>query len=302
MGGVTVGAIDAVEAAPGTTGLLERACGGLLMRTLFRPVFGWRGGEQGDIAAGLQPSVHTGADGSWLAGAVCASRVEPAHGVVLLCHPFLKYGMHYFFRNGYHDWLTDAGYHVVAFDFKGFGRSTVGGLSFAADVVALGEWVGQRYPDLPVHLLGTSFGAFHAIHAIATGRTRFASVLFDSVPASSARFFGRGATGTVMRWLGASRWAGATGTRTIFRSLPLPDDLPRLFLFGADDPFITAAEVDGIRRACGAASVRVYPGCGHLEVRKAHPGAYRAAVLAFFDGASLHSTLDKGHHSWKRTQ
>jgi hypothetical protein len=47
--------------------------------------------------------------------------------------------------------------------------------------------------------------------------------------------------------------------------------------------------------------VRVYPGCGHLEVRKAHPGAYRAAVLAFFDGASLHSTLDKGHHSWKRT-
>jgi alpha-beta hydrolase superfamily lysophospholipase len=256
--------------------------GGILMRTLFRPVFGWRSNG----LVGLEPFVHTSTDGSWLAGAVHASRRGPARGVVLLCHPFLKYGMHYFFRNGYHDWLADAGYHVVAFDFKGFGRSTVGGLSFAADVVALGEWVGQRYPDLPVHLLGTSFGAFHAIHAIATGRTRFASVLFDSVPASSARFFGR----------------GATGTRPVFRALPLPHDLPRLFLFGADDPFITAAEVDGIRRACGAASVRVYPGCGHLEVRKAHPGAYRAAVLAFFDGASLHSTLDKGHHSWKRTQ
>jgi hypothetical protein len=302
MGSLTVGATDAMDPGPGRTGLLARACGGLLMRTLFRPVFGWRGGEQGDIAAGLQPFVHTGADGSWLVGAVCASRVEPAHGVVLLCHPFLKYGMHYFFRNGYHDWLADAGYHVVAFDFKGFGRSTIGGLSFAEDVVALGEWASQRYPDLPVHLLGTSFGAFHALHAIATGGTKFASVLFDSVPATVARFFGRGATGTAMRWLGTSRWADATGTRAIFRSLPLPDDLPRLFLFGADDPFITAAEVDRVRQACGAASVRVYPGCGHLDVRKAHPGAYRAAVLAFFDGASLHSTLDKGHHSWKRTQ
>jgi alpha-beta hydrolase superfamily lysophospholipase len=298
MGGVTVGSMDAMHPAPGRNGLLARACGGLLMRTLFRPVFGWRGGE----TAGLQPFVHTGADGSWLVGAVCASRVEPAHGVVLLCHPFLKYGMHYFFRNGYHDWLADAGYHVVAFDFKGFGRSTIGGLSFAEDVVALGEWAGQRYPDLPVHLLGTSFGAFHAIHAIATGGTKFASALFDSVPATVARFFGRGATGTAMRCLGTSRWADATGTRPIFRSLPLPDGLPRLFLFGADDPFITAAEVDRVRQACGAASVRVYPGCGHLDVRKAHPGAYRAAVLAFFDGASLHSTLDKGHHSWKRTQ
>jgi alpha-beta hydrolase superfamily lysophospholipase len=298
MGGLTMEPIDAMDGTPRGTGVLARACGGLLMRTLFRPVFGWRGGD----TTGLQPFVHTGADGSWLTGAVCASRVEPAHGVVLLCHPFLKYGMHYFFRNGYHDWLADAGYHVVAFDFKGFGRSTVGGLSFAADVVALGEWTRQRYPGLPVHLLGTSFGAFHAIHAIATGDTAFASVLFDSVPASVARFFGRGATGAVMRWLGTSRWADATGTRPIFRSLPLPEGLPRLFLFGADDPFITAAEVDGLRRACGADSVRVYPGCGHLDVRKAHPGAYRAAILAFFDGASLSSTLNKGHHSWKRTQ
>jgi pimeloyl-ACP methyl ester carboxylesterase len=149
-----------------------------------------------------------------------------------------------------------------------------------------------------VHVLGASFGAFHALHAIATGRTAFASVLCDSVPATVARFFGSGVTGAVMRGMSASRWADATGTCPVFRALPLPPDLPRLFLFGADDPFITAAEVDRVRQACGAASVRVYPGCGHLDVRKAFPGAYRGAILGFLD----HSSSSKDYHSWIRTQ
>ena len=268
--------------------------GGILMRTLFRPVFGWRG----DGLAGLEPFVHTGADGSWLAGAVYTSRRVPARGVVLLCHPFLKYGMHWFFNHGYHEWLADAGYHVVGFDFKGFGRSTVGGMSFAEDVIALGEWARDCWPELPVHVLGASFGAFHALHAIATGRTAFASVVCDSVPATVARFFGGGVTGAVMRGMSTSRWADATGTRPIFRSLPLPHGLPRLFLFGGADPFITPAEVERLREACGPSNVRVYPDCGHLEVRKAFPGAYRGAILGFLD----HSSSIKEHHSWHRTQ
>lgn len=264
------------------------------MRTLFRPVFGWRG----EGSAGLEPFVHTSTDGSWLAGAVHASRRVPARGVVLLCHPFLKYGMHWFFNHGYHDWLADAGYHVVGFDFKGFGRSTVGGVAFADDVVAMGEWARERWPGLPVHVLGASFGAFHALHAIATGRTAFASIVCDSVPATLSRFFGGGLTGTVMRGMSTSRWADATGTRPIFRSLPLPHDMPRLFMFGSADPFITAAEVDRLRAMCGAASVRVYPACGHLDVRKAYPAAYRGAILDFLD----HSSSSKGHHSWNPTQ
>jgi pimeloyl-ACP methyl ester carboxylesterase len=264
------------------------------MRTLFRPVFGWRG----DGPAGLEPFVHTGADGSWLAGAVRTSRHARARGVVLLCHPFLKYGMHYFFNHGYHEWLAEAGYHVVGFDFKGFGRSTVGGVSFAEDVIAMGEWAQDHWPDLPVHVLGASFGAFHALHAIATGRTAFASVLCDSVPATVARFFGRGVTGAVMRGVSTSRWAEATGTRPIFRALPLPRDLPRLFLFGGADPYITPAEVEHLRAMCGAIHVRVFPDCGHLEVRQACPGAYRGVILGFLD----HSSSSKGHRSWHRTQ
>ena len=74
MGSVTVGAMDAMDAAPARSGLFARACGGLLMRTLFRPVFGWRGGEQGDIAAGLQPFVHTGADVNGRASTITSLR------------------------------------------------------------------------------------------------------------------------------------------------------------------------------------------------------------------------------------
>ena len=237
------------------------------MRTLFKPVFGWRGGD----SAGLEPFVHTGADGSWLAGAVCAAGVVPARGVVLLCHPFLKYGMHWFFNHGYHEWLADAGYHVVGFDFKGFGRSTVGGVSFAEDVVALGEWVRAALAGLPVHVLGD------VVRRVPRApRHRDGPYSVRVGPVRQRAGHGRALLrqrrdGRRDARLSTSRWADVTGTRAIFRSLPLPDGLPRLLLFGAADPFITPAEMDRLRDACGAGNVRVYPGCGHLEVRKAFP-------------------------------
>jgi pimeloyl-ACP methyl ester carboxylesterase len=284
--------MDHVIASPARAGALSRTFSKLLMGTLFRPLYGWRGED----LQGFSQFALVGGDNSRLAGAVCASKVEQAKGVVILSHPFLKFGMSYFFKNNYHEWLSAAGYHVVGFNFKGFGRSTVEGVSFAEDVISLAEWARRRYPGLPVHLLGASFGAFHGIHAIATRRAAFDSALFDSVPATLTHFFGSGMIGAVMRWMSRSRWAGVTGTRDIFHSLPLPEGLPRLFLFGANDEYITKAEVARLQQLCGAASVRTYPDCGHLEIRKAVPAEYIAAVVEFFDahGAGPHSTSYRG--------
>jgi pimeloyl-ACP methyl ester carboxylesterase len=253
-----------------------------LMPLLFRSVYGWR-----DRAhyPGAQRFDVPGVDGSILRAAMFRTGAAAPKGVVLLCHPFLKYGMAWFFKNGYPDWMTRAGYHVVAFNFKGFGESSLGGIAFSDDVFSVAQAMRARHPGLPMHLLGASFGAYHSIHSIARNEFGFASIVFDSVPAQIATFFGSGALGSVMRRIARSRWAHSTGTKSIIDSLPAIGRTPCMFMFGSHDDYINDDEVRQIGTHCRAV-VNVYPGCGHLEIRKAHPERYVTDITQFFD---LHS-------------
>ncbi len=260
-------------------GLLTTGFSKLLMRVLFRPVFGWCGDKTTDV----EHFKHIGVDNSSIAVAIRKSDADPAKGVVVLCHPFIKYGMSYFFRNKYHQWLAQAGYHVVGFNFKGFGSSTVEGVSFSKDVTSVALWVKREYPALPIHLLGISFGAFHGIHALAENKVNITSVIFDSVPASIRSFFGSGLLGVFMRCLSESRWSHVTGTKEIFGSLSILRDIPCLFLYGNKDKYISSNEIEKVRAICGASNVIVYSDCGHLEIRKNYPVEYVDVITKFFD-------------------
>ena len=57
-------------------------------------------------------------------------------------------------RGGLARWTTKAGFHTLLFNFQGIGRSELGGLCFADDVVGAVGWARRRFPGLPVHLLG----------------------------------------------------------------------------------------------------------------------------------------------------
>ncbi len=243
------------------------------------PVFGWKDGEVDDLI----PFTVVGSDNSRLSVAAATSAQAAPKGIVLLCHPFFKYGMGYFWRNGYHEWLTAAGYHVVAFDFKGFGHSTLSGISFADDVTAIATWARQRYPALPLHLFGASFGAYHAIHCLAKHGEKFASAVFDSVPARITDFFNRGVSGAVMRYISASRWSRITGTNSILESLPAAGGMPCLFIYGRLDRYISSGEIASIARICRSATVRMFEECGHLEIRKIHRADYANTILRFID-------------------
>ncbi|WMW81548.1 alpha/beta fold hydrolase [Undibacterium cyanobacteriorum] len=258
---------------------LARHSSKFVMKCLFRPLFGWRDSEQ----HGLEYFSFIGRDMSRLEAARKLAKGVPAKGVVLLCHPFLKFGMSYFFKNSYHEKLNQAGYHVVSFNFKGFGSSTVESMNFADDVASIVDWARHTYPDLPLHFWGVSFGAFHGMHAIGSGRARFDSALFDSAPVSLVHFFGKGALGLVMRSLSRSRWGHLTGTHDVFQSFPLPAELPRLYMFGADDAFITSHELHRLQELVGHDCIRRFANCGHLEIRKTYQDEYFGQALAFLD-------------------
>jgi alpha-beta hydrolase superfamily lysophospholipase len=262
-------------------GSFEKKCIKALMPVLFRSVYGWH--ERTDAADAADYFDLRGVDGSLLMAVRFKTPHPQPKGTVLLCHPFLKYGMAYFVKNDYHIWLNQAGYDAVAFNFKGFGRSSISGIAFSDDVYSVARWAATQYPELPLHLLGTSFGGYHAIHSLARHEFQFDSLVFDSVPTQISSFFHAGPVGVVMRWLSRSRWGHPTGTSTIAESLTALNRTPCLFLYGSKDRYISEREIAQIGTRCRHAKVVIYQDCGHLEIRKSHTDQYVADITNFFD-------------------
>src|SRR5947209_674623 len=181
-----------------------------VLRRLFRPYLGHVMEPSGKV----EPATLSSSDGTCLEGAILDAGAS-ARGVVVLCHPLLRYGYHYFLRKGLAQWAAKAGFHAVLFNFQGIGRSALGGLCFADDVVGAFAWARSRFPHLPVHLLGLSFGGYHAAHALPRLDGAVASAALDSVPPRIGNFFRSGPLSWLMRALSRSPWAGATGTRAV---------------------------------------------------------------------------------------
>jgi uncharacterized protein len=89
----------------------------------------------------------------------------PLRGAAVICHPHPLHGgtMHTkaVFRTA--QALSEAGFHVVRFNFRGVGASTGSyddGIGEQDDVRATLDWLEERYPDLPLLVGGFSFGSF----------------------------------------------------------------------------------------------------------------------------------------------
>ncbi|MGY2375331.1 alpha/beta hydrolase [Pseudomonas sp. SDO524_S393] len=259
----------------------------LFIRVMFRQVQGWKR----EVPARATGFVEVARDGSRLEGTTQRTDVMQPRGVVILCHPFLKYGMHYFFENRFDQVILEQGYHVVTFNFKGFGGSTIGGRAFAEDVLAIARKVSRDNPGLPIHLMGWSFGGYHVAHALAQDATPFTCAVLDSVPVSMRSYFTRGPLRWVMRWLSASRLAVPTGTCAIDHSLQGVRHLPIAYLYGRNDRFIDEAGVTQLRRCCEALHVVGFDGCNHLENHKKHRDRYFEEIFEFFSRAETRKTV-----------
>jgi alpha-beta hydrolase superfamily lysophospholipase len=137
----------------------------------------------------------------------------PAKGAVLLVHGFNS-SLEEF--GGVPAWLADAGYHALAFDQRGFGRS--GGERgrtdverAVQDVAAAGETLARLAPGLPVAVVGHSLGGAYTVAAVGRGALDARAVvlahpvdrLFDEVPALLRPFYH-----ALGRW---SEWRVARG-------------------------------------------------------------------------------------------
>lgn len=244
------------------------------MKVMFKPVLGYRQDEPEDAEC----QQILGVDNSKLEIAMFQPPTDKPRGIVLLCHPFIKYGMHYFVNNGLENDLLLMGYRVVLFNFKGFGRSTVKGHAFSEDVVSVAEYIKQRYPQEPVFLIGCSFGGYHASHALPYHEDLFKAIILDSVPITVRRYFKKGLLAKAMHWISGSGLAEATGTCSIEGAIAKIKTTPVHFLYGADDRFVPQQDIDLLKDLCPEMHMQAFAGCRHLELVKNNRGEYLKVI------------------------
>lgn len=139
-------------------------------RQLKKPFFGrfmkpWRWPQ--DVARDGWETVQIDSPShSALAGVLrCTAAAEP-RGVVVCAHPMGLASKGFWLRYGHADALLEAGFHVLAYDFNGFGDSPSTNFDWPADALAAGRWARARFPGLPVHALTASFGAMQTLNGL----------------------------------------------------------------------------------------------------------------------------------------
>ncbi|MCA8981229.1 MAG: alpha/beta fold hydrolase, partial [Planctomycetes bacterium] len=199
---------------------------------------------------------------------------------VVLCH---GNGANISFYHPYYRFLHDAGYHVVLFDYRGYGKSR-GELSVDAlfsDTERVLEHVFARGDVDPrrVFLYGTSLGAIVALRSAAV-HPELAGIVVED--ASSPHAHLKRATGGFLTfWLELFVLPGRLEATENASAL----EFPALFLCGAWDPALVQ-HLQAAEAAGGPTASWVQPRTGHApDGLLEHDGEYQAGVARFLDAA-----------------
>lgn len=169
-----------------------------LYRLLKKPFFGrymvrWQNPLIEEQRREWQPVTAASRSGATVRGLFAPSRADagPPKATIVLGHPMSKEAKGYFLKNGYTDLLRRHGYHVLVFDLNGFGESGHGNFSYFEDIVAIGNAVLARTPELPLGYFGISLGGQWATIAFADPHHPYDFAIVESAATTLDEFWVR---------------------------------------------------------------------------------------------------------------
>ncbi len=266
-------------------------------RLLRKPFFGrfevpWRWPAGVDEGRWTRVAFRNPA-GAQLAGLVGEAEGSPT-GALVLAHPMGRAAKGFWLRSGHGDLFREAGFHVLAFDFNGFGESEPVSFDYPADVLAAGRWVQARYPALPVGLVGISLGAGWGLCAMARGGSPFRAAVLEAAFPTLPDFWRHYP-------MAYAALRAALLVRPAFeRGLRPERDAARLLgrpavrlLYGRADRYTPPAHGERLLRALDGvadAALWVLPGVDHAGAYREAPEAYAERVVPFLHDALGAST------------
>lgn len=209
-------------------------------------------------------------------------------GIVVLAHPDRRYGKQWFIREGWVEWLLVNGFDALAFDFPVYGESHGGSTYLHDDVAAACRLARRLRPDVPVHVIGLSIGAFAAANA-APGLDFVESLVMESpYPTFEAWYSEAGGKGTAPA---QNRLLGRLFPKT-YRRIDAGANIGqakprRILVAGTREDEVTAIELTRKVAAAAPTDRTEYlelDGCKHLELFR--DPRYRQAVLATLIGTA----------------
>lgn len=165
----------------------------LVHRILRKPFFGrfevpWQFPREVDAGVWERVSFQN-PSGAHLAGLLGEALTGAPAGALVLAHPMGKAAKGFWLRYGHAELFRRAGFHVLAFDFNGFGESEPVSFDYPGDAVAAGRFMRNRYPLLNVGLVGASAGAGWGLCGMARNENPYRAAVFEAVFTSLPEFW-----------------------------------------------------------------------------------------------------------------
>jgi fermentation-respiration switch protein FrsA (DUF1100 family) len=227
-------------------------------------------------------------DGTELTGLLFSAPAGPAKGAVVHFHGNGENMTSHFLSAA---WLAREGFHVLVFDYRGYGAS--GGQPGMAGAVADGAaalaWMRARFPEQAGRLavFGQSLGGALAVAAAAREPVGVRAVVLDS-SFDSFRGVARDRLASAwptwpLQWLAWVAVSDAYSPRREMRRLP---KAPVLVVHGEDDPVVP--QRFGRRLFELAPEPKAFwsvPGRGHARAFAADASPWRARLVGFLEEA-----------------
>ncbi|UTW05820.1 alpha/beta hydrolase family protein [Pseudomonas benzenivorans] len=260
-------------------------------RLFKKPFFGrfmrpWRWPDGIDQGPWQRLSIASGS-GARLAALLAEAHAPEAKGAVLLAHPMGTAAKGFWLKQGHAELLRRAGYHVMLFDLNGFGESSSTTMDYPLDVLAAGQALQARYPQLPLALLGASMGAAMSVCALAQAGHPFKAAVLESAFPTLLHFWRRYPIPRLGIQLSRLLYpAGERRLRPLHAATRLVGQPPLLLIYGEDDPYTPVRDGRQLHQALAQATHSEFwqvPGAQHTLAYAAQPEAYAQRVSAFLD-------------------
>lgn len=167
---------------------------------------------------------------------ILAKPAENARAVIVLAHPMIKSGKHFFKEYGHIAFYEKLGYHIVMFDFNGFGESEDNGFLFPNDVSAAIDIAKQAFPGLPIGLHGISFGGSQIILTAIEREKELSGMIIESAVSSNLDYYkGRAKNLYHVLNLYNALFPKKNEHNLYYNQIQKIKDLPLLFVYGTED-------------------------------------------------------------------
>jgi alpha-beta hydrolase superfamily lysophospholipase len=233
-------------------------------------------------------------------GAIIAALLAPAHtlqakGAILMSHPMGVVAKGFWMKYGHAELLRQAGYHVMVFDLNGFGESTSTTMDYPLDVLAAGQALQARYPDLPVAVVGASMGAAMSVCAMAQSEHPFKAAVLEAAFPTLLHFWSRYPIPKLGIQLSKVVYpAGERSLRPTHAAEHLVGSPALLMIYGDADEFTPVKDGELLWQALRHRTQTEFwqvPGAKHTHAYAAQPKEYAEKVIGFLDRQLVVSKL-----------